>query len=59
MEYMQNMRTVYPCGQLLTLLLLGDEVLGGHLELKLGQLMFPAHCPARTKRITWHHYARL
>ena len=41
------MSVVYPCSQLLTLLLLRDEVLGGHLQFKLGQLMFPAHCPAK------------
>lgn len=35
---------LYPCSQLLTLLLLADEVLGGRLQLKLSQLMLPAHC---------------
>lgn len=49
---MYNMSIAYPCSQLLTLLLLGDEVLGGHLKLKLGQLMFSAHCPAIAKSVT-------
>lgn len=39
---------LYPCSQLLTLLLLADEVLGGHLQLKLSQLMLPAHCSKDT-----------
>lgn len=34
---------VYPCCQLLALLLLTEQVLGGRLQLKLGQLMLPAH----------------
>lgn len=42
---------VYPGGQLLTLLLLRDEVLGSHFQLKLAQLMFSAHCPAKAKAI--------
>ena len=43
----ENVSVVYPCSQLLTLLLLGDQVLRGHLQLKLSQLMFSAHCPAK------------
>lgn len=35
---------LYPCSQLLTLLLLADEVQGGRLQLKLSELMLPAHC---------------
>lgn len=42
---------VYPGGQLLTLLLLRDEVLGSHFQLKLAQLVFSAHCPAKAKVI--------
>lgn len=40
---------VYPCSQFLALLLLRDEVLGGHLQLKLSQLMLPAHCSKKQR----------
>lgn len=39
----------YPCSQLLTLLLLRHQVLGGHLQLKLIQLVLPAHCSEKRK----------
>lgn len=39
--------TTYPSGQLLALLLLGDEVLWCHFQLKLGELVFPANGSAR------------
>lgn len=41
---------LYPCSQLLTLLLLADEVLGGCLQLKLSQLVLPAHCSKDTSK---------
>lgn len=41
---------VYPCSQLLTLLLLRDQVLGGHLQVKLSQLMLPAHRSKKPKQ---------
>lgn len=40
-------RVLYPSSQLPALLLLRDQVLGGHLQLKLSQLMLPAHCPKK------------
>lgn len=51
-EHVQEttINTSYPSSQLLALLLLGDEVLWRHLQLKLGELVFPADSSAGGER---------